>query len=45
MDCFVLTDWLLFEKKWGGGGGGGLELDIHGQWNGRILDVDDVDRR
>ena len=45
MDCFVLTDWLFFEKKWGGGGGVSLKLDFHGQWNGRILDVDDVDRR
>ena len=43
MDCFVLTDWLFFEKKWGGGVS--LKLDFHGQWNGRILDVDDVDRR
>ena len=42
MDCFVLTDWLFFEKKWGGVS---LKLDFHGQWNGRILDVDDVDRR
>ena len=29
----------------GGGGGVSLKLDFHGQWNGRILDVDDVDRR
>ena len=29
----------------GGGGGVIFKLELHGQWNGRILDVDDVDRR
>ena len=28
-----------------GGGGVSLKWDCQGQWNGRILDVDDVDRR
>ena len=38
---FILIVWLSFGERWGGGGGGGcLKLDVPGQEDERMLDVD-----